>query len=41
MREQRREMRLKFESNIVNGNYETGQILLSADFGDERGTGNP
>jgi hypothetical protein len=41
MREQRREMRLKFESNIVNGDYETGQILLSADFGDERGTGNP
>jgi len=41
MREQRREMRLKFESNIVNGNYETGQILLSADFGDERSTGNP
>jgi hypothetical protein len=41
MREQRREMRLKFESNIVNGTYETGQILLSADFGDERGTGNP
>jgi hypothetical protein len=41
MREQRREMRLKFESNIVNGNYETGQILLSADLGDERGTGNP
>jgi hypothetical protein len=41
MREQRREMRLKFESNIVNGDYETGQILLSADLGDERGTGNP
>jgi hypothetical protein len=41
MREQRREMRLKFESNTVNGNYEQGQILLSADFGDERSTGNP
>ena len=41
MREQRREMRLRFESNTVNGNYEQGQILLSADIGDERGTGNP
>ena len=41
LREQRREMRLKFESNTVRGNYEMGQILLSADFGDERGTGNP
>lgn len=41
MREQRREMRLRFESNIVNGNYETGNILLSADIGDERSTGNP
>jgi hypothetical protein len=41
MREQRREMRLRFESNIVNGNYEQGQILLSADIGDERSTGNP
>ena len=41
LREQRREMRLKFESNTVRGDYEMGQILLSADFGDERGTGNP
>lgn len=41
MREQRREMRLRFESNTVNGNYETGQIILSADIGDERGTANP
>ena len=41
MREQRREMRLRFESNTLNGNYETGQIMLSADIGDERGTGNP
>ena len=41
MREQRREMRLKFESNVVLGDYETGQILLSADIGDERSTGNP
>lgn len=41
LREQRREMRIKFESNTVRGNYEMGQIILSADFGDERGTGNP
>jgi hypothetical protein len=41
LREQRREMRLRFTSNIAGGNYETGNILLSADIGDERGTGNP
>ena len=41
LREQRREMRIKFESNTVRGDYEMGQILLSADLGDERGTGNP
>ena len=41
LREQRREMRLRFTSNISGGNYETGNILLSADIGDERGTGNP
>ena len=41
MREQRREMRLRFESNIVNGNYECGLNLLSADVGDVRSTGNP
>lgn len=37
MREQRREIRLKFESNTVNGNYQAGRILLSADLGDVRG----
>jgi len=41
LREQRREMRLRFTSNIAGGNYEAGNILLSADIGDERGTGNP
>jgi hypothetical protein len=41
LREQRREMRLRFTSNISGGNYETGNILISADIGDERGTGNP
>jgi hypothetical protein len=41
LREQRREMRLRFTSNIAGGNYEAGNILISADIGDERGTGNP
>jgi hypothetical protein len=41
MREQRREMRLKFTSNTVRGNYQLGNVLISADIGDERGTGNP
>jgi hypothetical protein len=40
LREQRREMRLRFESNTFNGNYQTGRILLSVDMGDERSTGN-
>jgi hypothetical protein len=41
MREQRREMRLRFGSNTVNGNYFMGKVLLSLDTGDIRGTGNP
>lgn len=41
MREQRREMRLKFVSNTAGGNYQMGNVLVSADIGDERGTGNP
>jgi len=41
IRQQRREMRLRFGSNIVNGNYECGLNFLSADVGDERSTGNP
>lgn len=41
LREQRRELRLKFESNTYNGNYYMGRVLLSADMGDERSTGNP
>jgi hypothetical protein len=41
VREQRREMRLRFESNVVNGNYETGNVLLSCEVGDMRSTGNP
>lgn len=41
MREQRREMRLRFGSNIVRGNYFMGKVVLSVDGGDVRGTGNP
>jgi hypothetical protein len=41
VRQNIREMRLRFESNVVNGNYETGNILLSCEAGDIRGVGNP
>ena len=41
MKEQRREMRLKFRSNTQNGDYFMGRVLLSIDTGDVRGTGNP
>jgi hypothetical protein len=41
MREQRREMRLRFGSNTQNGDYFMGRVLMSLDTGDVRGTGNP
>ena len=41
LREQRREMRLRFESNTQNGNYQMGKVLLLAEAGDERSTGSP
>ena len=41
MKEQRREMRLKFRSNTQNGDYFMGRVVLSIDTGDVRGTGNP
>jgi len=41
MKEQYREMRLRFESNTYGGNYQMGNVLLSADVGDVRSTGNP
>jgi hypothetical protein len=41
MKEQRREMRLRFTSNTQNGNYFMGRIVLSIDTGDVRGNGNP
>ena len=41
MREQRREMRLRFTSNEAGGTYQTGRVMLSMTTGDTRGTGNP
>jgi hypothetical protein len=41
MKEQRREMRLRFISNTVNGNYFMGRVVLNVETGDVRGTGNP
>lgn len=37
MKEQRRELRLRFTSNMVGGNYQCGKVLLNADIGDVRG----
>lgn len=36
LREQRRELRLLFVSDVQDGNYQVGKILLSADVGDVR-----
>lgn len=37
MKEQRRELRLRFVSNVEGGNYQLGKVLLNGDFGDVRG----
>lgn len=37
MREQRRELRLKFSSNTLNGDYQLGYLILTVDIGDVRG----
>jgi hypothetical protein len=37
MKEQRRELRLKFVSNVAGGNYQLGKVILSGDVGDVRG----
>lgn len=37
MKEQRRELRLKFVSNIAGGDYQLGKVIISADEGDVRG----
>ena len=36
LRVEHRLIRLKFESNEVNGNFEMGRNLITAEFGDER-----
>jgi hypothetical protein len=37
MREQRRELRLKFVSNTQGGNYQLGKVIVNAELGDVRG----
>ena len=37
MKEQRRELRLRFVSDTAGGDYQLGRLLLSADIGDVRG----
>ncbi len=37
MREQRREMRLRFVSNTLGGDYQVGYLILTVDVGDVRG----
>jgi hypothetical protein len=40
MREQRRELRLKFTSDVAGGNYQLGKLLLDAEIGDVRPYGS-
>lgn len=37
MREQGRELRLRFVSNVTGGDYQVGRVLVNVDFGDVRG----
>jgi hypothetical protein len=37
MREQGRELRLKFVSNVTGGDYQVGKVIVNVDFGDVRG----
>lgn len=37
LREQRRELRLKFSSNTLSGDYQLGYLILTVDIGDVRG----
>jgi len=41
LKEQRREMRIRFTSNTQNGNYFMGRVILNVEAGDVRGTGSP
>jgi hypothetical protein len=36
MRVEHREIALKFVSDAIDGNYEMGRILITAEYGDER-----
>jgi hypothetical protein len=36
LRVERREIRLQFTSNVINGNFEMGRLLITAEYGDER-----
>jgi len=36
MREQRRELRIRFRSNVAGGNYQLGKVILNATIGDVR-----
>jgi hypothetical protein len=40
LREQRRELRLKFVSNVAGGDFQMGKVIVSADLGDTRGYSN-
>jgi hypothetical protein len=37
MKEQRRELRMRFESNTLNGDYQLGYLIVTVDIGDVRG----
>ena len=36
LRVEHRLVRLKFESNVINGDFEMGRLMITAEFGDER-----
>jgi len=40
MREQRRELRIRFTSDVAGGDYQLGKVLLSAEIGDSRPYGS-
>ena len=40
MREQRREIRLRFVSDVAGGNYQLGKVIITADIGDVRPYGS-
>ena len=35
LKEQRRELRVKFQSNAINGDYQMGQIIAHIETGDK------